>query len=107
MGRWFPGFRTGTREQTAAYREAHKRLFRNGRYEAALRTAGGKRAITGETTRYLDLNGRAYDSGAPLSRTQQHWHWHRALNAEDREFTALQRASDRQDRARRRGRRSR
>ena len=101
MGKWFPGIRTGTAEQTADYRDAHKSLFRNSRYEAALRTADGKRAIREETPRYLDLNDRAADSGAPLSRTQQWWHWNRALDQEDREFSRRQQASDRQDRDRR------
>jgi hypothetical protein len=98
MGKWFPGIRTGTAEQTADFRDAHKSLFRNSRYEAALRTADGKRAIREETPRYLDLNDRAADSGAPLSRTQQWWHWNRALDQEDREFTRLQQTSDRQAR---------
>ncbi len=87
-----------------AYKDAHKDLFRNSRYAAELRTAAGKRAIRDETPRYLDLNDRAYHSGAPLSRTQRWWHWHRALGAEDRDFTRMQRASERQDRAARRTR---
>jgi hypothetical protein len=98
MGKWFPGFRKGTPEQVRAYKDAHFALFRNGRYESSLRTAGGRRAITEETPRYLDLNSRAYDSGAPLSGTQRWWHWHRALGAEDRDFMALQRESEQQDR---------
>jgi hypothetical protein len=107
MGRWFPGFRTATPEQTRAYRDAHKDLFRNSRYESKLRTAGGKRAIRDESPRYLDLNSRAWHSGAPLTKTQQRWHWQRALGQEDREFTRLQRASERQDREQRKTRRSR
>jgi hypothetical protein len=107
MGRWFPGFRTGTPEQVQAYKDAHQALFRNGRYEQELRTADGRRAIRDETRRYNDLNDRAWYSAAPLSGTQRWWHWHRALGAEDREFMALQRASERQDRALRRTRRSR
>lgn len=107
MGRWFPGFRTGTPEQVRAYRDAHKALFRNSRYESRLRTADGSRAIRDETPRYQDLNDRAWDSGAPLSRTQQWWHWQRALTEEDRDFMRLQRTSERQDRDRRRAGRSR
>jgi hypothetical protein len=103
MGTWFPGFRTATREQVQAFRDAHVALFRNGRYESALRTADGRRAIREETPRYNDLNDRAHCSGAPLSRTQQWWHWRRALGQEDLDFMRLQRESDRQDRARRRG----
>ena len=99
MGRWFPGFRPATREQTQAYRDAHVALFRNARYESSLRTAGGKRAIRDETPRYLRLNDRAHDSGAGLSRTQQWWHWHRALTAEDRDFGRMQQAANRQARA--------
>jgi hypothetical protein len=98
MGRWFPGFRPATPEQTRAYRDAHKDLFRNQMYESKLRTADGQRAIREETTRYNDLNDRAWNSGAPLSRTQQRWHWQRALTEFDRETSRLQRASDRQDR---------
>ena len=104
MGRWFPGFRTATPEQTQAYRDAHFALFRNGRYESNLRTADGRRAIRDESVRYNDLNDRAYHSGAPLSRTQQWWHWNRALTAEDRDFMRMQRASERQDRQHRRTR---
>jgi hypothetical protein len=107
MGKWFPGFRTGTPEQIRAYKAAHRDLFRYGRYEQNLRTADGKRAIRDESPRYLRLNGRAYDSGRPLSGTQQRWHWERAFGEEDRDFRRLQRASDRQDRAARAGRRSR
>lgn len=104
MGKWFPGFRTGTPEQVKAYKDAHFALFRNGRYEPRLRLADGSRAIREETPRYCDLNDRAWDSGRPLSGTQRWWHWHRALGAEDRDFMRLQRASERQDRQMRRGR---
>ena len=95
MGRWFPAWRPATREQVQAYREAHQKLFRNTRYESA---AG----VRTETERSADLNDRAFDSGAPLSRTQQSWHWRKALNAEDRDFYRMQRAADRQSRARKR-----
>lgn len=104
MGRWFPGFRTGTPEQVREYKDRHKALFRNSRYESKLRTADGKRAIRDETPRYMDLNDQAYRSGAPLSGTQQRWHWQRALGEEDRDFMRMQRASERQDRQRRRSR---
>lgn len=107
MGRWFPDYRTGTPEQVQAYKDAHKALFRNSRYEAKLRTADGSRAICEETSRYLDLNDRAGDTAAPLHPVQRWWHWNRALDEEDRDFTRLQQASDRQDRqlhARRRSR---
>ncbi len=107
MGRWFPGFRVATPEQIRVYKDAHKALFRNSRYESELRTADGRRAIRDETPRYRDLNDRAYDSGAPLTRTQQRWHWQRALGQEDREFMKMQRASERQDREQRRAGRSR
>jgi hypothetical protein len=104
MGRWFPGFRTGTPEQVQEARAAWYDLFRNGRYESKLRTADGRRAIREETPRYNDLNDRAADAERPLSPVQRWWHWNRALDAEDRDFTRMQRASDRQDRERSRGR---
>lgn len=107
MGKWFPDIRKGTPEQVQAYKDAHKALFRNSRYESKLRSGDGKRAIREETGRYGDLNDRAYDSGAPLSGTQQRWHWQRALGEEDREFFRLQRESERQDRQQRRTGRSR
>ena len=51
VGRWFPGFRTGTPEQTRAYREAVHALHTNGLYEhrAGIRT---------ETPRYLSPRTR-------------------------------------------------
>lgn len=107
MGRWFPGFRTGTPEQVRDYKDAHKALFRNSRYEIKLRTADGKRAVRDESPRYVDLNDRAFNSGDPLTRTQQRWHWQRALTEEDQDFMRMQRASERQDRDQRRARRSR
>lgn len=97
MGRWFPGFRTGTPEQVKTFRDACIALFRNSRYQQA---AG----IRTETTRFLDLNDRVCATERPLSRAQRSWHWHRALDAEDRDFTRLQRASDQQNRAMRRSR---
>ena len=100
MGKWFPDYRTGTPGQVKAYKDAHKALFRNSRYESRLRTADGKRAIRDETPRGSGLNDRAARSAAPLSPVQQRWHWQRALGQEDREFMRMQRASDRQDRER-------
>jgi hypothetical protein len=41
MGTWFPGFRTATAEQVQRFRAAHQDLFRNSRYEVALRSADG------------------------------------------------------------------
>ena len=64
-------------------------------------------AIRDETPRYMDLNDRAYDSGAPLTQTQQRWHWQRALTEEDRDFMRMQRAFERQDREQRKAGRSR
>jgi hypothetical protein len=95
MGRWFPGFRPATPEQVSAYREAERERYRNERHE-------GKARIRTETERYHRLNDRAGEAEKPLSRTQQWWHRNRAATEVDRDFTRLQRASDRQDRARRR-----
>jgi hypothetical protein len=100
MGRWFPGYRTGTPEQIRTARVAWYDLFRNARYERA-------QGIRDETGRYSDLNGRAWEAERPLHRVQRWWHWNRALGAEDRDFTRMQRASDRQDRQMRRTGRSR
>jgi hypothetical protein len=94
---WSPRWRRGTPEQTAAYRQAHTDLFRNGRYEE-------KAAIRGETPRFLDLNERAWHTCAPLNPAQRWWHWQRAAVTEDREFGRLQRAAGQQDRSRRRSR---
>ena len=98
VGRWFPGFRTGTPEQTRAYREAVHALHTNGLYEhrAGIRT---------ETPRYLDLNDRVCELEKPLSRTQRWWHFQR-VDAEQA-LIRLQQASDRQDRQQRRTGRSR
>lgn len=92
-GRWFPGWRTAAKEQCQAYRKACMDLFRNTRYESA---AG----IRVETQRYLDLHNRIYAAERPLTRTQQSWHWHRALTAEDKDFIRLQRTADKQRPAR-------
>jgi len=93
MGRWFPGFRTATAEQVRAYVQAHKDLFRNSRYEE-------KAGFREETPRFQDLNDRCWQTAGPLSPVQDWWHWNRALAAEDREFTRLQRQADRQERER-------
>lgn len=95
MGKWFPGWRTGTREQWQAYRAACYELFRNTRYQAAAK-------IRAETPRYLDLNDRVNDLEAPLTRTQASYHWGRALTREDKDFCRMQRTADRQARAQRR-----
>ena len=97
MGRWSPGFRTGTPEQVRAYREAKQELNRDARYQDA---AG----IREETARFLDLNDRVAEAERPLSSTQRAWHFRAASTAEDRDFARLQQASDRQDRAMTRGR---
>ena len=104
MGRFFPDYRTGTKEQVRAFKDACHDLFRNTRYESRLRTADGRRAIQGETPRYNDLNDRVNETEKPLHRVQQSWHWRRALYGEDRDFMRMQRASDRQDRQRARTR---
>jgi hypothetical protein len=100
MGTWFPDRRSATAEQVRTYRDAHKALFRNGRYEL-------KAGIREETPRYLDLNDRACETGRPLSPVQRWRHWQRALNEEDRDMGRLQQAADQQERARRRTGRSR
>jgi hypothetical protein len=96
MGTWFPDYRTGTPGQCAAYRDAKYDLNRNGRYEDA---AG----IRSETGRFLDLNDRVAAAERPLHPVQRCWHFRQASAREDRDFARLQQASDRQDRAMRRG----
>ena len=93
MGRWFPGFRTGTPEQTRAYREAVHALHANGLYE-------NRAGIREETPHYNRLNDRVCEMEEPLSRFQRWWHFQR-VDAEQ-ELIRLQRASDRQDRQQRR-----
>jgi hypothetical protein len=90
MGRWFPDIRTGTKEQTRAYREAVHDLHTNGLYEQA---AG----IREETPRSDELNGRVAEREKPLSRPQAWWHFQR-VDAEA-DLLRLQRESDKQDRA--------
>jgi hypothetical protein len=98
MGKWFPGFRSASREQCQAYRDAIYRLHRNAVYESAQR-------IREETPAYLRLNDAAWQAEQPLSRTQAAWHWQRAAAIQDRDMTRLQRTADRAERDRRRGRR--
>lgn len=88
-----PAGRRATPEQAGAYRQACFDLFRNQRYEEAAR-------IRTETGVFLDLNDRVCGAEEPFGRLGSYWHWRRALAAEDRDFQALQRASDRQDRER-------
>ena len=95
MGRWFPGFRAGTPEQCAAYREAVFDLHLDGLYQQ-------RAGIREETPRYMDLNDRVCELEKPLSPAQRWWHFQR-VDAEQ-ELIRLQRASDRQDRAMARGR---
>jgi len=92
--------RRATPEQVRAYRETQQAQFRNSEYE---RKAGFRE----ETPWYGQYNTRTWEAAQPLSRTQQWWHFQRALTAYDRETTRLQKASDRQDREQRRTRRSR
>ena len=98
MGRWFPGFRAGTPEQCAAYREAVFDLHLDGLDQQ-------RAGIREETPRYLDLNDRVCELEKPLSRTQRWWHFQR-VDAEQA-LIRLQQASDRQDRQQRRTGRSR
>jgi hypothetical protein len=93
-GKWFPDWRTGTKEQCGRYKEACWNLFRNSRYEQG---AG----IREETVRSDQLHDQYHATARPLTRTQQNWHWRRALTAEDKDFYRLQRTSDRQSKARR------
>jgi|HubBroStandDraft_6_1064221.scaffolds.fasta_scaffold49723_7 hypothetical protein len=97
MGTWFPDIRTGTPEQTRAYRDAVRALHTNGLYEQ-------RAGIREETPRYMELNDRVLDLEKPLSRPQAWWHFQRVDAEQD--LIRLQRESDRQDRARRRAARS-
>jgi hypothetical protein len=94
--------RRGTPEQVRAFRQAKFDLDRQGEYESRLRTADGKRAIRGETPRSSDLNDRVGETMLPLSRFQRWWHFNRAGTEQYRDMDRMQRASGRQDRARRR-----
>ena len=107
MGKFFPGFRTGSPEQVKAYRQAKFDLDRNGEYETKLRLADGRRAIRDETPRYNDLNDRVCETEVLLSRSQRWWHFQRAGTEQYRDMDRMQRASDRQDRDRRRTRSAR
>ena len=95
MGTWFPDIRTGTPEQTRAYREAVRALHLNSLYES-------RAGIREETPAYNRLNDRVCELEVPLSRTQRWWHFQRVDAEQD--LIRLQRASDRQDRATRRSR---
>ena len=95
MGKWFPGIRKGSPEQVKAYRQAKFDLDRNGEYEQ-------RAGIRVETPRYNDLNDRVCETEVPLSRSQRWWHFQRAGTEQYRDMDQMQRASDRQDRARRR-----
>jgi len=98
MGRWFPGIRTGTAEQAAAFRKAVRDLHTQALYE---RRAG----IREETPPCDDLNGRVLEAERPLSPVQRWWHFQRVDAEQD--LIRLQRESDRQERAQRAPRRSR
>ena len=87
--------RRGTPEQCAAYRAAVHDLHLDGLYQQ-------RAGIREETPRYLDLNDRVCELEKPLSPFQRWWHFQR-VDAE-RDLIRLQQASDRQDRAMRRGR---
>jgi hypothetical protein len=102
-----PGRRRGTPQQVQEYRQAVYDLHRNAEYESRLRTADGRRAITGETPQYIRLNDRVCDAEVPLSRFQRWRHFGRASTAQERDLAILQRTSDRQNRQIRRARRSR
>jgi hypothetical protein len=104
MGRWFPGFRTGTPEQVREYREAQRAQFRNSGYLSKTYPRG---QYPENHPWYQRFNTRTHETAQPLSRTQRAWHFQRALTEHDREATRLQRASDRQDREQRRAGRSR
>ena len=72
MGKWFPGIRTGTREQAAALRAAQKDLERNGQAERA-------QGVRDETDRFHELNRAVSEARAPLSPVQRFWHFDRAV----------------------------
>jgi hypothetical protein len=95
MGRWFPGIRAGTKEQSAAYRDAQKALERNSQAEYE---ANGRKPVE-ESDRYLELNRATAEAARPLSTPQRIFHFHRSLAELGRE-TDRQRASDRRDRRR-------
>ena len=85
-GRWFPGFRVGTKEQAREYREAKKALERNGRTERA-------QGIRDETDRYHELNRAVAERERPLGGPQLAWNFHRSLVELDREDTTQRRAA--------------
>lgn len=95
MGKWLPAWRTGTKEQCQALRQAAYNLFRHNRYEQAQR-------IRVETPHWADLNDRYAHTERGLTRTQIAYHRHVAANAEDRDMIRLQRTADRQRKQQRR-----
>lgn len=81
MGKFFPGFRKGTKEQAGGYREAQKALERNGKAERA-------QGVRDETDRYHELNHAVIEKERPLGRPQRVWNFHRSLFELDREGRA-------------------
>jgi hypothetical protein len=81
MGRWFPGIRAGTKEQSAAYRDAQKALERNSHAEYE---TNGRKPVE-ESDRYLELNRATAEAARPLSTPQRIFHFHRSLLELDRE----------------------
>ena len=102
MGRWFPGFRPATAEQTRAYRDACVELFRN-----TFRETADRRGLVPESAEYLRLTDQLDARERPLSRTQAAWHWQRALTVADNENTRAARAERREARRARRRPRAR
>jgi hypothetical protein len=103
MGKWFPGIRTATKEQAAAYRDAQKNLDRNSQAEYV---ANGRRPVE-ESERYLELNRATAEAARPLSTPQRIFHFHRSLAELDRETGRQQREKGRQARSASRAGRSR
>ena len=91
MGRWLPGIRAATKEQTAAYRDAQKNLERHGQEERA-------RGNHQETPRYYELNHAVNEAVRPLSRPQRFLHFNRAVGSLDLENARQQRDLARQAR---------
>jgi hypothetical protein len=84
MGKWFPGIRTASKEQTAAYRDAQKNLERHGQ---EVRARGNHQ----ETSRYYELNHAVSEAVRPLSRPQRFLHFNRAIAGLDLEDARRQR----------------
>jgi hypothetical protein len=87
MGRWFPGLRAADAEQTRAWRDSLRALWRN-----PDRT---------ETPVAARLNDRQDDLRRPLGRVQQVWHFQVALTEYDRELARERRAARQTRRSRR------